>query len=93
MSNQELNFIRVMLERSNTGLYIATSPDLAGVCVTHRDIRAIHDDFPNVVKLWFKSTHDIDVEVYNKSLPQDEDQMSWQSIVLPAEVAAAHLNR
>jgi len=91
-TTNDIGFIRVMLEQSSTGLYIATSPDLSGVCVTHRDLQAILDDFPSIVKLWFKSNRKLDVEVFSGPIPTKKDVV-WQSIVVPAEVAARELQR
>lgn len=93
MKKTDYQIIRVKLERSDSGLFFATSPDLSGVCVSHRDIHAIHDDIPNIIKLWFKTHKNIDVQVFNEPLPdswaQEVDSFEWKTIALPAEVAAA----
>ena len=38
------------ITRDNDGLYTATSPDLSGVCVVHRDRARIVEDMPNIVR-------------------------------------------
>jgi hypothetical protein len=97
MTKTDYEIIRVVLERSESGLFSATSPDMAGVCVSHRDINAIHDDFPNIIKIWFKNHRKIDVDVFNEPLPeawaQSSDGFEWKTIALPAEVAAMALAR
>jgi hypothetical protein len=98
MSNINGDIIRVELERDNDGLYVATSPDLAGVCIAHRDVWAIHDDFPTIVALWFKTQRGQEVDVFNGPLPDDivdQDELNnvdWRAIVLPS-IAQISINQ
>lgn len=52
------------VRRDADGLYTATSPDLAGVCVVHRDKDRIIEDMPNIVRLWYRRNRGIEVEPF-----------------------------
>lgn len=98
MSNTHCDVIRVELERDQAGLYVATSPDLKGVCIAHRNVWAIHDDFPSIVALWFRENLGREVDVFNGPLPEkvvdqeDLENVGWRAVVLPA-IAEASLNQ
>lgn len=87
------NFIRINVRRHADGLFMATSPDLAGVYVAHRDLTRILDDMPEIIKLWYRKTEKREVEVFQQPIKQMDDDFSIQAISVPAEVAAAALRR
>jgi hypothetical protein len=51
------------VHRETDGLYTATSPQLAGVFVSHRDLDRIVGDIPNIIQLWFRRHKNVAVEV------------------------------
>jgi hypothetical protein len=93
MATATVELIRIRIERSADGLYCATSPDLTGICLTHRNIAAIYDDMPNVIRLWYKSNRGADVEVMQAPLPAENDGFDWKSVAIPAEIAAMHVSQ
>ena len=54
----------VKIRREADGLFVATSPELAGVCVVSADLEAIIEDLPAIVRLWYRSHHGIDIEPF-----------------------------
>jgi hypothetical protein len=81
------------LRREADGLYTATSPSLAGVCVVHRDKEKILEDMPNIVRLWYKRNRNQDVAVFTGPEREDDDILSILASTIPAEIAAQHLGR
>lgn len=75
------------------GLYSATSSQLAGVCVAHRDIDKILEDVPNIMRLWFKRHKGMDIEVYRGPSESRDGTMSIPAIPVPVEIAAQALSR
>lgn len=61
--NQEVRTISVVLRRSHSGLFAATSDDLPGVYMAHCDRAAIIADLPAVVSRWFKNNTGTDIDV------------------------------
>ena len=83
--------LKVILDKD--GLYTATSPQLAGVCVSHRDLGAIFEDVPNIMRLWFKRNRGIDIEVFQGPVIQDDHSHTVLMNTVPAEIAAQALGR
>ena len=81
------------VRRDQDGLYTATSPDLAGVCVVHRDRELIIDDMPNIVRLWYKRHRGIEVEPFWGTRRDTDDTFAVPMFTLRAEIAAQALNR
>lgn len=79
------------IRRETSGLFIATSSQLDGVYLAHRNLDAILDDVPQVVKLWFKSNKNADVEVFCGPLTQYDGSAAVPMIPIPAEIAASAL--
>jgi hypothetical protein len=81
------------LDRHAEGLFMAVSPELDGVFMADRDLDKILGDMPNLMKLWFKTNRNMDVEVFHKSLGDTDNDFSFQTITVPAEIAAQALQR
>ncbi len=75
------------------GLYTATSPHLAGVCVVHRDRAKIIEDMPNVVRLWYRRNRGIDVETFWGTARDMDGHDAVPMFTIPAEIAAQQLGR
>lgn len=69
--NSSCDVVVFKVRRDDDGLYIATSPQLSGVFVAHRDLDQIIEDMPNVIRLWFKRQKNNAVEVYQGKLSSD----------------------
>jgi hypothetical protein len=85
----------VVLEvtRDGDGLYTATSPQLTGVFVAHRDLNKIIDDVPNIMRLWFKRHKDVDIEVFKGPTHHSDGTQMISMVPVPAEIAARALAR
>mgnify|MGYP001454608568 CR=1 FL=1 len=81
------------VHREPNGLYTATSPQLAGIFVAHRDLDEIVDDMPNLVQLWFRRHRHIEVEVLTGRATQVDDTTSYLVGTVPAEIADRALRR
>jgi hypothetical protein len=79
------------VHREPDGLYTATSPQLAGVFVLHRDLNKIVEDMPNVIQLWFKRHRNAAVEVLTGRPSKVDDTISYLVGTVPAEIAARAL--
>jgi hypothetical protein len=79
------------VHREADGLYTATSPQLAGVFVSHRDLDKIVEDMPNVIQLWFKRHKNVAVEVLTGRPCKVDDTISYLVGTVPAEIAAQAL--
>lgn len=89
----EQDIIVIDVVKHGSGLYEATSRDLRGVCVTHRNFDKIVSDLPNIVQLWFKLEKGEDVEVLVSRPHQTDGTYAFQAVPVPAEIAAAALAR
>lgn len=76
------------LKREDDGLYTATSPQLAGVCVVHRDRDRIVEDMPNIVRLWYRRHREMDVEVFWGQETEFNNSFSIPTVAIPAQIAA-----
>ena len=93
MSNSTYEVVVFKLRRDADGLFTATSPDLEGVCVVHRDRDRIIEDMPNIVRLWYRSNRGIEVEPFWGASRDKDDTASIPMLTVPAEVAAQALAR
>jgi hypothetical protein len=75
------------------GVYTATSPQLTGVCVVHRDKNRIIEDMPNIVRLWYKRNRRMDVEAFLGPSREFDESSAFPMLTLPAELAARELAR
>jgi hypothetical protein len=91
MSQYEIVVFEV--RRDADGLYTATSPDLTGVCVAHRDFDKIVNDMPDITRLWFKRNKGIDISVYQGPTETSDNTVKIPVIPVPAEIAAQALAR
>jgi hypothetical protein len=90
---EDLGIVVVTIMRHEDGLYEATSPDLAGICVVHRDVQMILDDVPNMIRLWFKRHRDMAIEVFQGPVKRTDDLYTIPAVPVPAEIAARALAR
>jgi hypothetical protein len=74
-------------------LYTATSPQLAGVCVVHRDRDRIIEDMPNIVRLWYRRNRGLEVEPFSGTLRDIDGMSAVPMFTLPAAIAAQALAR
>jgi hypothetical protein len=81
------------VHRESDGLYTATSPQLAGVFVSHRNMDSIVEDMPNIIRLWFRRHRNMDVEVLMGRTTQADDSTSYFIGTVPAEIADQALRR
>lgn len=79
------------VRQETDGMYTVTSRDLPGVCVVHRDRDRIIDDLPNVVKLWFRRNHGMEVEAFRGAHHDADGASDFPLVTVPAEVAAQAL--
>jgi hypothetical protein len=80
-----------MVRQSETGLYTATSDALEGVFVAHRDLQAIVDDMPGIIRQWFKTRRNEDVTVFNGPITPLDGGVSIPAIPVLAEIAAKQI--
>jgi hypothetical protein len=92
MMKEDQKIIVVRIARDEAGLYFATSDDLEGVHVAHRDPYKIIDDLPNVIRLWYKRRNK-DVTVFRGPVEHYDHHYSVPAMTVPAEIAAAALAR
>jgi len=85
--------ITINVARSDTGLYTATSEELEGVFVAHRDLHAIVRDMPNIIQRWFKKRRNEDVTVFNGPLVPADGGVRIPAIPVPSQIAAKALER
>lgn len=88
-TDDEIGIVRVRIERNRKGLYMATSPDITGLHVAHRDLNAILADLPNVIRLWFRRAHNVEVRVFQEAVQHADDGFDVTALTMPAHVAAA----
>lgn len=81
------------VRQDTDGLFTATSPDLAGVCVAHRNLDKIVEDMPNIMRLWFKRHKGIDIRAYQGPTETSAGTVKIPVIPVPAEIAAQALAR
>jgi len=91
MSGQQFEIVVVDLRQDADGLYTATSRHMAGVCVVHRDCKAIIDDMQDVVRHWYRRHRGIDVEVFWGEQRETDGTLSIPAMTVPVEVAAQAL--
>jgi hypothetical protein len=81
------------VHRETDGLYTATSPQLTGVFVSHRNLDSIVEDMPNIIRRWFRRHRNIEVEVLMGRTTQADDTTSYLIGTVPAEIADQALRR
>ena len=79
------------VRREADGLYTATSPQMAGVFVSHRNLEKIVEDMPNITRLWFKRHRNVTVEVLRGRVSHENDTTSYLVGTVPIEIAAQAL--
>ena len=89
----ESGIIAVLIERSSSGLYTATSSDLDGVYVANRDLEKIIADIPAVITNWFKTRRKMDVKVLQGPVEHIDGAMGMLASAVPVEIAARALAR
>ena len=79
------------VRRDSDGLFTATSPQLSGVFVAHRELKKIVDDMPSIIQLWFKRHKNASVEVLTRAVSHTDDESVYLAGTVPAEIAAQAL--
>jgi hypothetical protein len=85
--------ITIEVKRGESGLFTATSDDLDGVFIAHRDLNAVIADMPNIVQRWFKKRRNQDVTVFNGPVTKLDGGVMIPAIPVPAEIAAKAMAR
>ncbi len=83
----------IKIRHDEKGLYTATSPDLAGVCIVHRDKDRIIEDIPNIVRLWYRRNRGIEVESFWGATRDLDGTSAIPMFTVRAEIAAQALCR
>jgi len=89
----EHGIIAIKVERSATGLFTATSDDLEGVYVAHRDLDKIIEDMPAIVEQWFKVRRKEDMTVFRGPVTPWDGGVKIPAIPVPAQIAAKAIAR
>jgi len=84
-----MRVVRVRVDRHKRGLFMATSPDISGIFLAHRDLNAILADIPNVIRLWFKRHHNLEVRVFQEAVWQEANTVDITALAMPPEIADA----
>lgn len=84
----KFRIIPIAVSRSDSGLLTATSDELDGIYVAHRDIKKIVEDMPRVIQRWFKIHRKMDVRVFVSSVEKLDDSFTIPTISVPVEIAA-----
>ena len=63
----KVDVIRFNLDTYDSGLLCVTSPDLPGMVIIHRDLKAIKDDLHEVVRQIYKRQYNEDVQIHEVS--------------------------
>lgn len=79
------------VHRERDGLYTATSSQLEGVFVAHRNLDKIVEDIPNIIQLWFRRHRNVAVEVLWGRTSTVDDTTAYLVGTIPVEVAAKAL--
>lgn len=88
--------INVAIAESESGLLTATSHDLPSLYVAGREMDALLEEIPSVIKALIKAQFGRDVDVYRaKSDPLTDDDeplgRPWPWVTIPVEIAAKAL--
>jgi hypothetical protein len=87
IADDDIGTIRVFVLRNRRGLFVATSPDIVGLNVTHRDVNAILADMPNIIRVWLKRTRGLDVRVFQETVEDSTESFNITALTMPAAVA------
>jgi hypothetical protein len=90
---QEDEIIVVKISRDDAGLYHASSAQLAGVFVSHRELDKIVDDMPEVIRQWYWRHRHMDVEVFQAKPHQTDREYAIAAMAIPAKIAAEAIGR
>jgi len=82
------SIIHVSITQDDDGLFVASSPDLAGFLVAHPDKNEVVNDIPNVIRMLIRRRTNQDVVVAPVS-PKRDELPAWVSI--PSFVATREL--
>lgn len=84
-----VEFIRVHIEKDDSGLLIATSPDINGLYLTHRDEEFLRNEVPEALKALYLVEFDANVSVVEAQMPADVDGSYLALASIPAHIAAS----
>jgi hypothetical protein len=75
------------------GLFTATSQQLSGVCVVHRDRAKIIEDMADIIRLWYRRNRGIEVESFWGTSRDTGGRYSVPVFTIPADIAARELRK
>lgn len=84
-----VKIIRIRVDQHDNGLLCASSPDLPGMVIIHRDLKAIRDDIPNVIRLMLKRAGGRDVEILAAANSEKKPKLISDWVAIPREKRAA----
>jgi hypothetical protein len=91
--NENCEIVVIKIQKGADGLFTATSSDLTGVCVVHRDKDRIIEDIPNIVRLWYRRHRGIEIEPFRGAQKDYDDISAFPVFPMPAQIAAQALER
>jgi len=91
--NDKYGIVVLEIRQSADGLYTATSSDLEGVFIAHREFDKIVEDVPEVMRMWFKRNKNMDIEVFLRPPHRTDGTHTISAVPVPAEIAAQALQR
>lgn len=89
VEHEDIRVIRIRIDRHQRGLFMATSPDISGLYLAHRDLNAILADIPNIVRLWFRRRYNLDVRVFQEAIPHEAHTIDVTALAMRPEIADA----
>ena len=85
-----MEIIRIVLRRSRSGWYEATTSDLPGLYVANPDVSAVFEDVPLTIKALYKAQFGVEVEVIEGAYREaHEADQEYPWVTMPIETAAA----
>ena len=92
--NENCEIVVIKIRKGADGLFTATSSDLIGVCVVHRDKERIIEDIPNIVRLWYRRNRGVEIEPFwGAQKDYDDDNSAFPVFPMPARLAAQAFER
>lgn len=94
MATEMAEIVRIQLEKDESGLIFATSGDLPGLFLAHRDLSAMKTDIPNVIRLLYQRRYNVSVEIVEANAQSEPDAPNLLGIwiAIPPHVIAANLS-
>ncbi len=83
--------VRIKVERGETGLFYATSPDLEGLLVAEPNEAALNQMIPGAIEDLYAACGETVVVLPAQAFSDDVDTLSF--VKVPADIAQAALDR